>query len=415
MPDRPVVALVDAYGSGRHLRDAFARLGADLVHVSSTPEPLPSLRPPGLDAYRNALVCTDPVRTARELAALGTVAVVAGQEPGVPLADVLSELLDLPTNGSAQSAARRDKYVMIEAVRKAGLRCAEQLRSDRVELIVDWAERLGDYPVVVKPLAASGAEGVSICADAGEVRQAAAAILGTRTMYGQANTEALVQSFLAGTEYIVDTVSCRGRRYTSGVWRYDKRRRGTRKIYHSIVLVPPDDPVVGALAPYVHDVLDAVGVRFGPAHAEVITTPDGPALVEIGARCNGVLLPAFDDACLDANQAQASALAYLRPAEFLTRFAGRTYGKRRDGFVYLMDTDLDGTVARLDDDALAGLAGVNSVRALDVKVRPGGRIRPTVDLPSSPLAVYLANESGADLDRDYRRVLDLSARLFHLA
>src|ERR1044072_3875379 len=96
--DRPIVALVDAYGTGDHLRQAFADLGADLVHVWSTAEPLVSLKQPDLAGYRAHLVGTDVAATAQELAALGVTHVVAGQEPGVPLADTLAELLGLPGN-----------------------------------------------------------------------------------------------------------------------------------------------------------------------------------------------------------------------------------------------------------------------------------------------------------------------------
>lgn len=411
---RPLVALVDAYGTGGFLRDACLTLGADVVHVSSTAEPLPALKPPDLSGYRALLVCADPVRTARELAELDAVAVIAGQEPGVPLADTLSEMLDLPTNGSALSAARRDKYAMIEAVGKVGLRCAEQFKSDDVASVVAWARRQGGRPVVVKPLAGSGSQGMAICADLAQVRRAATAILGTTTMYAQANTEVLVQSYLDGPEYVVDTVSCEGRTYVSAVWRDEKRRSGTHNVHHLKVLMAPDDPVVAELTSYVGEVLDALGIRHGAAHAEVIRTADGPALVELGARMNGTMRPGFDDVCCGANQARVSALAYLRPRQFHARYADRTYQRHREALRYYGSTDLDGTVARHDPVALAEMRAVESVWEVVTKVDPGGRIRPTVDLPTSPLTVHMAHENGADLLRDYHRVREIAKRVYHL-
>lgn len=412
--DTPLVALVDAYATGRFLQQAFVALGADVVHVSSTAEPLPSMRAPDLSTYRASLVCTDPVTTARELAALGPVAVVAGQEPGVPLADTLSEMLELPTNGSALSPARRDKYVMIEAVRKAGLRCAEQVKSDDVEAIVSWARRLDSWPVVVKPLAASGSQGVAVCADAAQVRRAAAAIIGTTTMYGQTNTEVLAQSYLDGTEYIVDTVSCAGHRYVCAVWRYDKRRYGDHVIYHLDKLLDPAEPVVAELTSYVDEVLGALGIDYGPAHAEVMMTADGPAVVEVGARMSGTMNPEFDAGCCGADLASVSALAFCRPEEFMARFAGRTYRRLRDAFLYEVATELDGTLERIDEDVLARIHDVESVGAVMLRVRPGGRIRPTVDLPSCPLSVHMSHESTAELVRDYHRVTELAGSLYHL-
>ena len=41
------------------------------------------------------------------------------------------------------------------------------------------------------------------------------------------------------------------------------------------------------MIPYVRDVLDALGVRNGPSHGEVIITEDGPCLVEMNCRAHG--------------------------------------------------------------------------------------------------------------------------------
>ena len=49
-------------------------------------------------------------------------AVFAGAETGVELADQLSEVMNLRTNGTAHSEERRNKFAMGEAVRNAGIR-----------------------------------------------------------------------------------------------------------------------------------------------------------------------------------------------------------------------------------------------------------------------------------------------------
>jgi len=46
--------------------------------------------------------------------------VLAGAETGVELADQLSELLGLRSNGTGHSEERRNKFAMGEAVRHAG-------------------------------------------------------------------------------------------------------------------------------------------------------------------------------------------------------------------------------------------------------------------------------------------------------
>ena len=73
-----VVVLVDAYTSGKYLPPEFAALGADLVHVQSTPEFMPSMPAPDLGPYRAALVHQDVDRTVARLAPYRPVAVLAG-------------------------------------------------------------------------------------------------------------------------------------------------------------------------------------------------------------------------------------------------------------------------------------------------------------------------------------------------
>jgi hypothetical protein len=53
-------------------------------------------------------------------------AVIAGTETGVELGDRLSHRLGLRTNGEELSTARRNKFLMGEAVRAAGLRAVKQ-------------------------------------------------------------------------------------------------------------------------------------------------------------------------------------------------------------------------------------------------------------------------------------------------
>src|SRR5919205_3516260 len=98
----PVAVIVDCYSTGNFLPAAFERLGVRVVHVQSTAELMPSMLGPNLDIFVDNLACPDPDhvdRTVEELRSHAPVAVVAGQEPGVPLADLLSERLGLATNG----------------------------------------------------------------------------------------------------------------------------------------------------------------------------------------------------------------------------------------------------------------------------------------------------------------------------
>ncbi|WP_330330965.1 ATP-grasp domain-containing protein [Streptomyces sp. NBC_00536] len=411
--NRPVVVLVDAYTSGKYLPPEFTALGADLVHVQSTPEFMPSMPAPDLSVYRAALVHEDLEGTLLRLKEYAPVCVLAGQEPGVLLADQLAEGLGLPANGPALSEARRDKYLMGEALRVAGLHCADQLKSRDTDTLVRWAERTGRFPAVVKPLNSAAGDGVFICADAEEVRTAADGILDTETIYGDTNTEVLVQSYLQGTEYVVDMVSYEGRRHVCGVWEYEKRLLPSgRNIYDRDRLLAADEGPAPELIAYVEEALDALGVRFGPTHAEVILTPQGPALVEVGTRIAGNMHPAFHSAVAGGNQAALTALAYLDPARFLADHAGRRYGKLREAVCHTTSTTQSGTVESIDEGAVAELSALETVDRFDLKIGPGGTVRPTVDLYSSTLRIFMSGASMAEIDRDCRRIDEIKDRIY---
>jgi biotin carboxylase len=309
---------------------------------------------------------------------------------------------------------RRDKYDMIEALRRAGVPCADQFKSDDAGQVADWAARRGQFPVVVKPLTSAATDHVAVCRNEDEVRRAAEAVLAASTIFDDPNEEVLVQSYLAGTEYVVDMVSSHGRRYTCGVWEYRKKLRGMHNIYDTEVVLPHDEHPVPELIAYVDAALSALGIDHGSSHAEVIMTPDGPVLVEVGARTGGNMYPAFHNHCLGGNQADIAALAYLRPEEFRQTRADRTYRKLREGWVYSTPTDLDGIVDAWDEAVLDEIDGLGSVFWKQIKAQPGGRIQPTVSLKTSTMKICMLADTAEQLTADYVRIRDLKDKAFRL-
>ncbi|MBN0046125.1 ATP-grasp domain-containing protein [Streptomyces actuosus] len=413
--DQPFAVVVDGYSAGNFYPAAFTAAGARVIHLQSTPELIPTMLAPDLSAYERNIVASDAGEAAALLRPYAPAAVVAGQESAVQLADRLSEAVGAATNGTALSPARRDKYEMIETLRRAGVRCADQFKSDDAELIVKWAEDAGRWPVVVKPVDSAGSDSVYVCRTAEEARAAAERILGGRNLFGFANAEALVQSYLEGTEYIVDTVSADGHRYVCGVWRYEKTLLPTgRNIYNRDILVSADEAPVPALVAYVDEVLRALAVRWGPTHAEVIVTDDGPVLVEIATRLNGNLNPTFHDLCLGHNQAGLSARAYIDPDGFAREYGDRVYRKLQSAYTYNAPTALDGVVTDVDEAAVAAIDALPSTVVTGVKYRPGSRIRPTADLMSAALRVHLTSSDEARLAADYDRVRTLKDSVYRV-
>ena len=86
------------------------------------------------------------------------VAVIAGAETGVELADALSEAMRLRTNGTKGSICRRNKYHMGEQVRAAGVRAVKQKLCRSLQEVHAFLEELTVKPLkcVVKPVQSAG-------------------------------------------------------------------------------------------------------------------------------------------------------------------------------------------------------------------------------------------------------------------
>ncbi len=141
------------------------------------------------------------------------------------LADRLSEAMGLRSNGTALSESRRNKFVMGETVRAAGLRAVRQLRAtcwaEIAAFLEDW--RPEPFRVIVKPLDSAGSEDVTLCVSLADVQAAYGNIIGKVNGLGLVNSCVLVQEYLEGQEYVVDIVSRDGEHKVVALWAYDRR------------------------------------------------------------------------------------------------------------------------------------------------------------------------------------------------
>ncbi|GGU41731.1 ATP-grasp domain-containing protein [Lentzea flava] len=283
------IVVVDPYSAGKGIAPAFAERGVEAIAVLTTPEPPAGLAKTWIpENYREVHVAGDLDVLAAKLSVHEPIAVVPGTETGVETAETLSELI-VPgrSNVLTLSSARRDKWQMAVALRTADVPHLRQISSDNADEVAAWLRREGleDAPIVLKPQESGGTDDVFVARPGDDWRAKFGRILGSVNKLNLRNDRVLVQELAVGTEYEVDTYSIDGRHGLAAVWRYAKECRGDRLgIYLSNTLVPADDPVVDELFEYVCRVLDATGVRNGPAHVEVMITADGPRLIEIGAR-----------------------------------------------------------------------------------------------------------------------------------
>lgn len=401
-----ICAVVDAYGIARHLPETLRRYGVEPVHVrSQSPDIHLAYRPEdfGTDIEHRG----DPAATARSLRDLGVDVVIAGAESGVLLADALSAALGTRGNGMTRPTVRRDKYLMAEAVAAAGLATAHTLRTDDPDRAVAWARGLGLRTVVLKPVASAGTDRVFFCDTDDEIRRAHALIMSGHDRYRSPDTTVLVQECLVGAEHFVNTVSVDGVHRTVEVWRYNKRPApGGRSINDFDQPLPPGSPAYEALSAYTAQVLDALEVRNGAAHTEVMLTEAGPVLVESAARPGGAQLPHVVRACLGTDQLDCLAQSIAHPERVLDGTLRTSRIERYLRYVNLI-TPRDGVVP--DHDGWAPVRALESYTDMVLTIPPGDPAPETVDLVTSAGYVYLTSSDPATIEKDYLRLRALES------
>ena len=329
---RLAVVVVDPFSTGAVLASDLSKQGYEvIVAYSANLEQLASLTglvPSGVCISFAAVIPfhKDAVHMKQELLSLKhleVVAVVPGAETGVELADKLSEVMQLRTNGTSLSEARRNKYVMGETIRSCGLRAVKQLHASVWGEIASWIEEWNPVPfkVIVKPMDSAGSDDVTLCSSLKEVQDAFGNIMGKVNGLGIVNKAVLVQEYLEGQEYVIDMVSRDGDHKVVAIWAYDRRPvNGAEFVCFGQGLLTADEPHCQELIAYQKKVITALGIRHGPTHGEVKWCKNEPVLVEVGARCHGAegIWQEVADAVLGYNQVQYTIDAYLNEKKFLS-------------------------------------------------------------------------------------------------
>jgi biotin carboxylase len=401
------IAVVDGFSTSRFLVEELAQGGVECVHLRSQPE-FRQAYTRGFDpaAYVVDLGHVEEERKAAAvLRELEVDQVVAGTESGVVLADILGHELGLPGNDIATVRARRDKFEMARRVREAGLRAPSGALCTTREQAVAWFEEEGGRAVVVKPLSSWSTDGVRICRTAQEVRDSCDEVLGKQARDGTVNESVLVQEFLEGTEYIVNTVSVDGVHKVSDVWKSLKTDgpHGS-PVYDYLEPVPRADPDCERVVAYAKQVVTALGIAQGAGHSEVMLTSSGPVLIEVGARLMGSTVPWIAAEHSGTSQLHLLALSLTDPDAFRDFADADVRWSRHVRGVYLINErrGLAGSTSwQQRIEWLATFAALNST------IAPGDVVPRTVDLATSPGFVYLAGESIAAVERDYEIIRSL--------
>lgn len=314
-------------------------------------------------------------------------------EAHVTAAAAVRERCGIPGTSVRTTYLCRDKPAMKEALRAAGVPCAQSLGSADRKEIHDFAGRVG-YPLIVKPRDAAGASGTVKVTRAEELDPA----LDTFGLGRGASVA--VEEFIEGHEGFYDTITIEGRvahdfacHYYPGVLEAMR----TRWISPQFISTNRIDAAewYGEVRAMGRRVIEALGIETSATHMEWFFGPKGLKFSEIGCRPPGVrawdLYAAGND--IDIYREWASAVVFRKPSQRLSR--------RQAAGIVALRPDRDGRISHYD--------GVEAVRQ-----RCGPHLLdwhlPDPGTPTQPVeAGYMANAWVRLKHPDYdelRRLLD---------
>lgn len=252
--------------------------------------------------YVNERICGTPVQEIARRAHFPDelVEALSGVEWEAPTA-VLTRVNAFGNNPATSHTKRQDKGSSQTALRDAGLAYIRSVVSTDPEAAVQ-SIRDGSLllPVVVKPSTGAGSEFVTLCYTEEDIRVAYEMVDGMMTSQGTDARVLVVEEYIEGPEYVVNTVSYDGVAVVTDLWQswkfpksvyttgmslaaernlrptslQDRKRNKTSILYDKQTLIPdlaslPPTHEARRVAEYTLKCLDALELRNGCAHCEL--------------------------------------------------------------------------------------------------------------------------------------------------
>ncbi|HEV2860851.1 MAG TPA: ATP-grasp domain-containing protein [Pyrinomonadaceae bacterium] len=218
--------------------------------------------------------------------------VVALEEFDVITAALVREHLRVPGLDSSTARRFRDKLLMRELARRAGLRVPDFVPLFNYQEVGEFTERVPG-PWVLKPRSDVSASGIRKLEEAEQVWRAIE-VLDARPALRDRSTYYHLESFVAGDVFHVDSLTEHGRVTFEGVSRYgrpplDVAQGGGVFISQTVEY---DSPEYEELTRLNRELLGALGLESGAAHAEFIRgASDGEFyFLEVAARVGGAFI-----------------------------------------------------------------------------------------------------------------------------
>jgi biotin carboxylase len=405
--NRPVV-IINPLSSGTELAPAFRARGIPAIAVTF---PHPDRLGFGSRIQPSDFIETVPADhpdLEKIIKACDPIAIIPGTEDGIALAERLTAAFTPQfANDPHKSLHRTHKALMQAALDEAGVPALKTLNTASEPEAAAWIRENGfdDSPFIIKPPVSAGSDKVFHIPAKGDWRKAFNRVLAEPSKITGRNSETVViQEQAVGTEYAVGTVSANGNHSLAHLIKYSKTDVGERKtVFDHVEFVPYDEKMLGELFVYTQKALDALGVRWGAAHTEIMLTSNGPRLIESGARMCGGPVVGFARKATGSSQADKLVEVYVDGDVHR-----KEYVFRQTVVPVFLKAVRPGTV--LNAEVLDGVSQLPTLLSQHIWIKNGDFIRQTEDYLTSIGIVALTGERDS-VFMDYEKIRNLESRL----
>lgn len=206
-------------------------------------------------------------------------------EAHIMAAAKVREATGIPGTSVKTAYLCRDKPAMKDALREAGIACAQSTRADDPKAAREFARQLG-YPLIIKPPAGAGAAGTWKVRDENELEQV---LVESGVVEGH---EVAIEEFIEGHEGFLDTLTIDGEvthefitHYYPGVLTAMRERWISPQMVTTNRI---DEPGYREVRKMARDVNTILGIGTSATHMEWFASPKGLKFSEIGCRPPGV-------------------------------------------------------------------------------------------------------------------------------
>lgn len=200
-------------------------------------------------------------------------------------AAVVREATGIPGTSTRTAFLCRDKPAMKEALREAGVPCAQSTRAKSAQDARDFADAVG-YPLIIKPPDGAGASGTYRVDDAGALERV---IVESGLASGHA---VAVEEFIEGHEGYIDTITIDGKVAHEFITHYYPNvLEAMRERWISPQMVATnriDEPGYEDVRKMTRKVIEILDIGTSATHMEWFFGPKGLKFSEIGCRPPGV-------------------------------------------------------------------------------------------------------------------------------